>query len=261
MTNLTPYNPHQPAVMLVTALAAHTDITDAEYAAIYARVAQNRSLRNIELALGSAVSYGWWAAYANGKKDLDRDRKNELRRWARANGGPDLPDLPPTPSEAVAAHTHPDAAVYQVGSAPATRAVLVGHDVPAVDLHLNSNCAVISAPISSIPSIADPADPAAAPAHNTPVPACNARYARKLTRAIRTSPSTWQRLSAARHARNLTWDAYLTRAAHVDDLVAALEQVAMYMDIDDDTSEEEWSLAAHVQRALKSVRKGEQDES
>ena len=111
------HDPTTPAVSLVTALAETGDLSADEYRQIYDRVAAGRSLRNIELALHSAVTYGWWAAYANGAKGLDRDRKNELRRWARANGGPDLPDLPPTPVEAVAAHVHPDAAVYRIGAA------------------------------------------------------------------------------------------------------------------------------------------------
>ena len=158
-------------------------------------MAAGRSLRNIELALRSGVSYGWWAKYATGDKDLDRDRKNELRRWARENGGPPLPDLPPTPAEAVAANTHPDAVVYRVGAGIASRVVLVGADVSAIQLRINGNCAIT--------------DAAPALANNAPVAPCNGRYSRKPTKAIRICPETWERLSAARKAAGQTWDEFL----------------------------------------------------
>lgn len=169
MTAITPYNFVHPAVTTVTALSQAVDLSEAEYRQIYARVAAGRSLRNIELALRSGVSYGWWAKYATGDKDLDRDRKNELRRWSRENGGPALPDLPPTPAEAVAANTHPDAVVYRVGTDQASRVVLVGSDVTAVQLRVNGNCAVVDAPALA-------ANSATAPAQDAAEPACNARY-------------------------------------------------------------------------------------
>ena len=160
-----------PAVTLVTALAQTLDLPDAEYRAIYDRVAvAARSLRNIELALRSRVTFGWWAKYANGDRELDRERKNELRRWASANGGPDLPDLPPTPVEAVAAAVHPDAAVYRIGADLASRVVLVGADVPAIGLRLNGSCAVESAP-ATLPE-------------NASEPACNERYGGDDTRRV-----------------------------------------------------------------------------
>ena len=116
----------QPAVTLVTALAETNDLTDAEYRALYERVAVGRSLRQIETALRSAVSYGWWGKYAAGERPLDRERKNELRAWAG------LPALSPTVIEAVAAGAHPDAAVYRVGGALANRVLLLGADVTGV---------------------------------------------------------------------------------------------------------------------------------
>lgn len=152
-----------PAVSLVTALAETGDLSADEYQEIYERVAAGRSLRNVELALRSGVTFGWWAKYAAGEKHLDRERKNELRAWARANGGPDLPDLPPTPVEAVAAHVHPDAAVYRIGEQIASRVVLVGSDVPAVILRLNGHCAL---------------------SDNTAVAACTGRYSQQTGPAI-----------------------------------------------------------------------------
>lgn len=163
------YNPPDAAVTLVTALAQTQDITDADYAAIYARAAQGRSLRNIELALKSGVSFGWWAKYwtrytTTGESILDRDRKNELRRWARENGGPDLPDLPLTPAEAIAGRVHPDAAVYQVGAAIASRVILVGADIPAATLLINGHCQIV----------------AETPTLDAPQDECNGRYSGQL---------------------------------------------------------------------------------
>lgn len=187
---------YQPSVTLVTALAATQDISDDEYRNIYARVAAGRSLRNIELALRSAVSYGWWAKYAAGERTLDRDRKNELRRWARENGGPDLPDLPPSPVEAVAQLAHPDAAVWHIGQMVASRIICVGADVGQADLRINGACKLLSS----------------APALQSPARRCTARYRRKKTKAIRISPETFERLNSARKQAGLTWDEFLSRS-------------------------------------------------
>lgn len=115
-----------PTVTLVTALAEASDLADAEYRAIYQQVAVGRSLRQIETALRSAVSYGWWGKYAAGERPLDRERKNELRAWAG------LPALPPTIVDAITTATHPDAAVYRIGDGIANRVVLLGADVTGV---------------------------------------------------------------------------------------------------------------------------------
>lgn len=184
-----------PAVTLVTALAQTSDLSADEYRAIFDRVAAGRSLRNIELALRSEISYGWWGKYANGDKDLDRDRKNELRRWARENGGPDLPDLPPTPVEVVAEHVHPDAAVYRIGEQIASRIVLVGMDVDAANLRINGACQIVSA----------------APVLESHQTACNGRYMRKHRASIHLSHDTFQRLNSARLRAGQTWEQFLAQ--------------------------------------------------
>ena len=184
----------RPAVSLVTALADVGDLSADEYREIYERVAAGRSLRNIELALRSGVTFGWWAKYAAGEKVLDRARKNELRAWARTNGGPDLPELPPTPVEAVAAHVHPDAAVYRVGEEIASWVVLVGADVPVVNLRLNGNCTVVETP-----TLADSGS----------VAACTGRYSRKLGGTIHLTRGTWERLNARRLRAGKSWDEFL----------------------------------------------------
>ena len=180
----------QPVVSLVTALAEAGDLSDFEYRQIYDRVADNRSLRNIELALRSGVTFGWWAKYAAGEKTLDRARKNELRAWAG------LPQLPPSVGEAVAAGVHPDAAVYQVGAQPASRVVLVGADVPAVSLRLNGACTVVEVVAPALPDGAS-------------VAACTGRYSRKPGGTIHLTRGTWDRLNAARVRSGLTWDDFL----------------------------------------------------
>lgn len=186
------HDPTQPAVTLVTALSQASDLSDAEYRQIYERVATGRSLRNIELALHSKVSYAWWGQYASGTKTLDRDRKNELRVWAG------LPLLPPTPAETVAAAAHPDAAVYQVGSDIASRIVLIGADVPAVNLRVNGNCTVIDAPLAALP-------------HTPHVTGVTGHSRRSLRKTIHLSPDTWNRLNSRRLAAGLTWDELLSR--------------------------------------------------
>jgi hypothetical protein len=132
-------DPEQPGITLLTALAEASDLSDAEYRAIYDRLAdEKRSLRNIATALRSGVSHGWWAKYANGEAALDQARKAELRRWAG------LPELPPTVAEAVADAVHPDAAVYRIGERIASRVLLIGADVPAVALRVNGAPAVLA---------------------------------------------------------------------------------------------------------------------
>lgn len=186
------HDPAQPAVTLVTAFSATADLTDAEYRAIYDQVAAGRSLRNIELALQSAVSFAWWGKYASGEKPLDTDRKNELRIWAG------LPPLPPTPAAAVAAATHPDAAVYQVGEQIATRVVMIGADVPAVNLRVNGNCTVVDHP--ALPSTM----------RVTGVTGPSRRAPRK---SIHLSLAAWHRLNSARQRAGLTWEDFLAPLA------------------------------------------------
>jgi hypothetical protein len=178
----------QLAVTLVTALSQAADLTDAEYRAIYDRLADGRSLRNIELALRSTVSYAWWGKYATGEKTLDTDRKNELRIWAG------LPELPPTPAAAVAAGAHPDAAVYYVGSEIASRVILIGADVPAVNLRINGNCTVESGNAYT--------------AHVTGVTGPSRRAPRK---SIHLSLDVWNRLNGIRTRSKLTWEELLSQ--------------------------------------------------
>jgi hypothetical protein len=179
----------RPVVSLVTALAEAGDLSADEYRAIYDQVAAGRSLRNVELALRSGVTFGWWAKYAAGEKRLDRERKNELRAWAG------LPLLPPSVGEAVAAGAHPDAAVYQVGEGIASRVVLVGADVEAINLWINGNVGVVG----DIPALES---------HQA---ACTGRYSRQPRASIHLSIERRNRLNSRRLALGLTWDQFLAR--------------------------------------------------
>lgn len=149
-------DPEPPAVTLVTALAEASDLSDAEYRAIYDRLAgEKRSLRNVATALRSGVSHGWWGKYANGEAALDQARKAELRRWA------DLPKLPPTVADAVTSGAHPDAAVYRIGEQIASRVLLIGADVPTVALRVNGAPAVLAQTghvtgVTAITNVANP---------------------------------------------------------------------------------------------------------
>lgn len=160
-TDIIPAPTSQPAVTLVTALAAALDLTDAEYRKLYDTLREGRSLRAFATAIGTQVSHSWWAKYEHGDADLDRARKNELLVAS------DLPTLPRAVSEIVT-ELHPDAAVYRVGDGIGTRCIIVGQDAPpAIDLHLNGTLTAVTAP-----------------ALDTPHGQCHARYSRSLRKQV-----------------------------------------------------------------------------
>jgi hypothetical protein len=96
----------------------------------------------------------------------------------------------------VAAAAHPDAAVYHVGQQIASRVVLIGSDVPAVNLRVNGNCTVTDALPAALPYTH----------HVTAVTGGSRRSPRK---SIHLCPETWNRLSAARQRSGETWDEFL----------------------------------------------------
>lgn len=138
------------AVTLVTQRAAAADtLSAADYRDIYAELRSKMSLRQFCALTGSRVSIAWWSKWeADADAELPRARRAELRA---AVG---LASLPPTIAEAVAG-VDPDAAIYQIGAAPATRVALVGGDVGAVDLRVNGNCSVVSVS-QSVSSVVTP---------------------------------------------------------------------------------------------------------
>jgi hypothetical protein len=222
MSDLTAFRHVPPSITLLTALAEASDLSDAEYRAIYQRVAAAQgSLRNIRDALDplhQGVSHTWWARYSNGDCALDRARKNDLRRWAG------LPELPPAVAEAVADSVHPDAAVYRVGVASASRVLLIGSDVPAIDLRVNGSLGVLAAaPRDAVymPVQGTPSDSAQETVH--PCPTCRERpESARPRRSPRVSigglkPATRARLDARRRAHGWTWDEYLDSIAALAD--------------------------------------------
>lgn len=123
-------------VTLVTTCAQSADdLTDADYRDIYDELRVKCSLDTFVVTIGSAVSKAWWSKYERGEATLTRSRRAELRA---AVG---LPPLPPAVADALA-NVDPDASVYQVGGQRASRVVLVGADVSAVNLRLNGACTV-----------------------------------------------------------------------------------------------------------------------
>lgn len=177
-------------VTLVTTRAnAADDLADADYRAIYDELRSKCSLRKFAEFIGSQVSFAWWSAYErDATAVLSRERRNELRA---AVG---LSRLPATVAEACAA-ADPDAAVYQIGAAPADRVLLVGADLhQPLDLRLNGALSVAEA----VPQNADV----------TPLTRTHRRSARV---GIHLSTPAHKRANAARVAAGMSWDAWSLR--------------------------------------------------
>lgn len=226
------------AVTIVTANAASADtLTDADYRDIYDELRSKCPLRQFADLIQSAVSFAWWSKYERGEAVLNHARRAELR----AAVGPQLlPPLPPTVA-AVTATIDPDATIYQVGDGIIDRAILIGDRAPApLMLRINGNVAVV----------ADDGDETSRVTGVTPP-----RRARN-TRGLSVGGETYERLSAARQAAGLTWDAYLSRLERLDDLVAVLREVDRWLgpDLSTEAGEgESERLAERVRAALEAV--------
>lgn len=223
------------AVTIVTAGAASADdLTDSDYRDIYEELRSRCALRQFADAIHSGVSFAWWSKYERREATLNHDRRAELRA---AVG---LPPLPPTIAS-VAATIDPDATVYRVGEGNIDRAILVGDRAPApLTLRLNGARAVVAdegGETSRVTGVTPP------------------RRARN-TRGLSVRGETYERLSAARQAAGLTWDAYLSRLERLDDLVAALREVDRWLgpDLSTEAGEgESERLAERVRAALEAV--------
>lgn len=229
----------EPVVTLVTRRAASSDDLSAQdYRDIYDELRSKASLDKFVSVIGSAVSKAWWSKYERSEAELTHDRRNELRT---AVG---LPTLPPTVT-AVTAGIAPDATVYQVGDGTPDRVVMVGDQAhEPLTMRLNGSLQIL------------PADPPEI-THVTPV---TSPRRERSTKSLSVSISTWKRLSAARKSAGLTWDAYVARAEHMDDLVAALREVDRWLEPDPDAMNdaEHWGeyerLAATVRSALDAIQ-------
>lgn len=202
---MTPVTAVTPVTTVTARAEAADNLTPADYRDIYDELRSKAPLRGFVEMIHSQYSIAWWSKYERNDVTLTRPARNELRV---AVG---LPALPLTVAEATV-RVNPDATVYQVGRAPATRVVLVGADAPAaLTLRLNGNLAV-EHPERSGTASQDPAQTSGVTAVTRPP-----RRATP-TRAIRVSLTRFERLNAARRRAGLTWDAFLDR------LTASLEE-------------------------------------
>lgn len=172
-------------VTVVTANAVAADqLSDQDYRDIYTEVRARMTLRAMIELVGSRYSPGWWSKYEHGQAELTRIARNELRRAV------DLPQLPPTLAEVIA-RADPDATVYQVGPEPARRIILVGQAGP-VALHLNGTLRATDDQT-----------------HSTVLQGLQRPQRHAARKSIHLPIETWQRLSEARRAANLTWPDFL----------------------------------------------------
>ena len=196
-TALTPsISSTQPAVSLVTASSQSADtLTDADYRDIYDELRSKCPLRQFADLIHGQVSFAWWSKYERGEASLTRSRRAELRA---AVG---LPALPPAVAD-VLATVDPDATIYQIGAGASDRVLLVGSDVPAVNLRLNGNC--------TVESVYPFAPAGASVAHNPHVTAVTPPRDRSSYAGLSVRRETKNRLDAARVRSGLTWDEFLS---------------------------------------------------
>lgn len=172
-----------PSVTVVTRNADADDLTDSDYHDIYVELRGQHTLREFAALSQTRYSIAWWSKIEHGA-DLTREARNDLRR---AIG---LPMLPLTVAQATASAT-PGAVVYQVGSDPATRIILVGHPAP-VTMRLNGKL-----------DVSEDLGQLALQSHVTEVTRPRNR------RAISVPSELWQRLNEARQAAGATWPIFL----------------------------------------------------
>ena len=172
-----------PNVTMVTRNADADDLTDDDYHDIYIELRGQHTLREFAALSQTRYSIAWWSKIEHGA-ELTRDARNDLRR---AVG---LAPLPPTVAQATAS-ADPGAVVYQVGAAPATRVILVGHPAP-LTMHLNGELDV-SEEIGEL----------APKSRVTEVTRARNR------RAISVPCELWQRLNEARIAAGASWATFL----------------------------------------------------
>lgn len=132
-------------VTVVTDTQSRTDdLTEQDYRDIYTELREKLSLRQFIAQLDSTASPSWWSQYEAGGKELNWEKKNELRR---AVG---LRLLAPT--VALACSDSPDATVYQVGTGISNRIVKIAQNAPeALNLHINGSVSISACNASVTP--------------------------------------------------------------------------------------------------------------
>jgi hypothetical protein len=101
------------AVTLVTANASKDALTDADYIGIIdsLRTLFGYSWQKIADETGYN-SKAWWSLVAQGKRQLDDEARNALRRVTDG----ELPEQPPGVADVTQRMVHPDAAMYLIGA-------------------------------------------------------------------------------------------------------------------------------------------------
>jgi hypothetical protein len=181
-------------VTLVTSADRRADnLSEQDYRDIYAELRERRSLADFIAFTQSVVSRAWWSQYEARAKQLDWQRKNELRR---AVG---LPDLAPSVG-ATLLQVSADATVWRVGEGAADTVIFVTPELPSGALLSVNGEVHIARPVAT----ADGAE-----ADVTPVtPASRARRVSAAIGGLRIE--TRAAHDARRRAAGLTWDAYLS---------------------------------------------------
>lgn len=176
-------------ITVVTDAQSRTDdLTDQDYRDIYTELREKLSLRQFIGRLDSTASPSWWSQYESGTKELNLERKNELRH---AVGLRLL-----APSVQLACSDSPDATVYQVGEGISNRIVKIAQDAPeALNLHING---YVLASDSN--------------ARVTPVTLARNGIVRRGRNCVGIGGlqrATRQALDAKRQALGMTWDGFL----------------------------------------------------
>lgn len=122
----------QIPITTITRNAAVDDLADSDYRDIYDEIRQldaaagryGVSLDKFVDLIASSFSKALWSKYHNGQADLNRTMRNELRT---AVG---LAPLPPTVTDATAAHLDPNAEVVAIGTGPGNRCLIIAEAQP-----------------------------------------------------------------------------------------------------------------------------------
>ena len=178
-------------ITVVTDAQSRTDdLTDQDYRDIYTELREKLSLRQFIAQLDSKASPSWWSQYEAGGKELNWERKNELRH---AVGLRLL-----APSVILACADSSEATVYQIGTGASNRIVKITQNAPeALNLHINGSLMAFDNN-----------------ARVTPVTLAGNGIVRRGRNCVGIGGlrlATRQSLDAKRQALGMTWDGFLNR--------------------------------------------------
>lgn len=185
-------------ITVVTDAQSRTDdLTEQDYRDIYTELREKLSLRQFIGRLDSTASPSWWSQYESGIKELNWERRNELRK---AVGLRQL-----APSVQLACADSPDATVYQVGEGVSDRVIKIAQDAPErLNLHINGSVSISSSNASV-----------------TPVTLAGNGIVRRGRNCVGIGGlrlATRQSLDAKRQALGMTWDMFMNRLLELSDV-------------------------------------------